>query len=432
MTDCSGSGSTLGKVAMRILVLTNFYPPHYVGGYELGCRDVVEGLRARGHEVRVLTSIYKVNKPSRKHEVYRWLQTDFANNGNRSGFFRLLRKELTNRWAFKYACRSFRPDVIYAWNITHISVSNLLMAQQMGLPVYYFVSDHWLSRWENDLWILKTRRNPRRLHRKILWRLFRSLLRASGLCPEDSLDLSNTQFVSRFLKQAALEAGKPAASSEVIHWGINVARFSTNGASRDPSKLLYVGQITTHKGVRTAVETLKLIRERYGCDKATLTVVGGPDYDGEIERLVRLLGLEGNVRFTGLISRERLPDIYKEHGTLIFPSVWDEPFSITLLEAMSSGLAVVGTTTGGSAELLADGVNALTFPKQDAEACARQVKRLIDDPQLFDRIRQNGVRAVQSGFRLDTMIDRIEDSLERVMAGVHGRGRSGEPEGLYL
>ena len=92
--------------------------------------------------------------------------------------------------------------------------------------------------------------------------------------------------------------------------------------------------------------------------------MGGPDYDKEIELLVRSLGLERSVRFTGLIPRERLPEIYKQHGTLIFPSVWDEPFSITLLEAMSSGLAVVGTTTGGSAELLADGVNALTFPRQ--------------------------------------------------------------------
>ncbi len=417
---------------MRILVLTNFYPPYYVGGYELGCRDVVEGLRARGHEVQVLTSTYKVNKPGSRHGVYRWLRSDFESNGNRSNFFKLLRKELTNKLAFKYACRSFRPDVIYAWNVTHISVSNLLTAQQMGLPVYYFVSDHWLSRWEDDLWILNTRRNPRRLHRKLAWRVLRSLLSASGLCPKGSLDLSHTQFVSRFLKQSALKAGKPAASSEVIHWGIDVDRFSTNEADRDPSKLLYVGQITEHKGVRTAVEALKLVRESYGCDKATLTVVGGPDYDGEIKRLVRSIGLEGSVRFTGLIPRERLPEIYREHGTLIFPSVWDEPFSITLLEAMSSGLAVVSTITGGSAELLADGVNSLTFPKQDAEACAMQVKRLIDDPQLFNRLRQNGRRAIQSSFRLDRMIDKIEDSLERVRTNIEGQRQSLEPEGMYL
>jgi hypothetical protein len=86
---------------MRILVLTNFYPPHYVGGYELGCRDVVEGLRARGHQVAVLTSTYKVYKPRGGQGVYRWLESDFTSDGNRTGFFRLLRKEITNRRAFR-------------------------------------------------------------------------------------------------------------------------------------------------------------------------------------------------------------------------------------------------------------------------------------------------------------------------------------------
>jgi len=41
---------------MKILVVTNLYPPQHIGGYELGCRDVVEKLCARGHNVRVLTS----------------------------------------------------------------------------------------------------------------------------------------------------------------------------------------------------------------------------------------------------------------------------------------------------------------------------------------------------------------------------------------
>jgi glycogen synthase len=54
---------------MRVLVLSNFYPPHFIGGYELGCRDVVEGLKARGHDVRVLTSTYK-SAGRRKAEAF--------------------------------------------------------------------------------------------------------------------------------------------------------------------------------------------------------------------------------------------------------------------------------------------------------------------------------------------------------------------------
>ena len=63
-------------MAMRILIVSNLYPPHHIGGYELGCRDVVEGLKARGHEVKVLTSTYGVGKRKCDGDVHRWLETD--------------------------------------------------------------------------------------------------------------------------------------------------------------------------------------------------------------------------------------------------------------------------------------------------------------------------------------------------------------------
>src|SRR5437868_9212139 len=45
---------------MKVLVLTNMYPPHHYGGYELSCRDVMDRFRARGHDVTVLTSTVRV------------------------------------------------------------------------------------------------------------------------------------------------------------------------------------------------------------------------------------------------------------------------------------------------------------------------------------------------------------------------------------
>ena len=56
---------------MRILVATNLYPPHYIGGYELRCRDIVEGLVKRGHDVYVLTSNYAVGRNVVEGNVYR-------------------------------------------------------------------------------------------------------------------------------------------------------------------------------------------------------------------------------------------------------------------------------------------------------------------------------------------------------------------------
>jgi glycogen synthase len=398
---------------MRVLVLSNFYPPFYIGGYELGCRDVVEGLRARGHDVRVLTSTYMVERRQQADGVYRFLECDSISNGHTPNLSHVFKKEIRNRQAFKQVCKDFKPDVLYVWNATHISISNIITAQEMKMPIRYFVSDHWLSKWETDSWYSIKDRRPGRFHRRLAWHALKPFLNAYGLMPKQSLNLDSVQFASHFLERAAREAGKQAADSVIIHWGIDVERFPFAESTPESMRLLYVGQVTRHKGVHTAVEAMKLISEQEKFKAATLTIVGGPDYEGRIARLVSSLGLNDRVRFTGMVARERLPELYREHDILVFPSVWDEPFSITVLEAMASGLAVVGTHTGGSPEILVDEVNALIFPKEDARECARLIVRLLEDPQLFESIRRAGRLTIEERFRLESMIDKIESSLLR-------------------
>ncbi len=409
---------------MRILVISNLYPPYYVGGYELGCRDVVEGLKARGHDVKVLTSTYKVGTAQQDGAVYRWLEADLEwvrPLKFHEYCFKLLKKEIINQRAFKRLCSVFKPNVVYMWNLTHVSLSLALMAQQAGFSVHYFVFDNWLSRWDSDPWYSLWNRQPRRVTSRLGKQSLRPILSVAGLVvPSNSLDLRHVQFASLYLKQFALQAGKPVGEAKVIHWGVDANQYSYDkSVPHNPKQLLYVGQIVRHKGVHTAIQALKVIVQQPGYESATLTIVGGtivPDYEAYVRGLVYSLGLESRVLFTGLIRRESLPPIYQEHDILIFPSVWDEPFGITLLEAMSSGLAVVGTDNGGSRDILEDEVNALVFPKEDTGACAMQVLRLMEDSELFERIRKHGRRMVEEKFRFESMMDKIERSLNEAIA----------------
>ena len=227
------------------------------------------------------------------------------------------------------------------------------------------------------------------------------------------------QFASHYLKQVALQGGKPVANAKVIHWGVNLDQFPYKTVAHNPKRLLYVGQIVPHKGVHTAIQAMRVLIKEYGCSSVKLTIVGGsllPDYMSDMRHLVYSYGLQNNVHFTGFVPRERLPQIYQEHDILLFPSVWDEPFAITLLEAMSCGLAVVGTATGGSSEILQHEVNALVFPKEDARTCASHILQLLNDLEFFERIRKNGRRTVEERFRFEDMMDRIESSLCEVVA----------------
>jgi heptosyltransferase-2 len=173
--------------------------------------------------------------------------------------------------------------------------------------------------------------------------------------------------------------------------------------------------------VHTAIKTFGLLAREYGYDSLSLTIVGNnsasPTYTSYLKSLVKTTGIEMKINFVDFVPREQLLHVYHDHDILIFPSVWDEPFGIVLLEAMSCGLAVVGTGTGGSSEILEGEVNAVVFPKENAEACAKQIKRLLDNPNIFEQIRQNGRRTVEKRFNFEQTIDEIEEVLFKSLNG---------------
>ena len=406
------------NMGLRICVVTNYYPPHFIGGYELGCRDIVEALKRRGHQVRVLTSTYKVDQPQTDGEVYRWLQIGqwWTPNLLRD-LAAVLRKETTNQKAFRRLCREFEPDLVYMWNPVGISLSIVSVAQQLGLPVCYFVSDHWLEEWQTDPGYRTWEKQKAGIRRPFLWKAVLRLLNVLNLAhPPAPPSLDCVQFVSECLKRDALKKGQDVANAQVIHWGVDAERFQMTEKPQQLKRLLFVGQVTRHKGVHTAVEALNLL-VKSGHETATLTIVGdsaAKDFQADLRRMISSYQLDKHVRFTGQVQREDTPRIYQEHDVLIFPSVWDEPFSITVLEAMASGLAVVGTATGGSGEILEDGVNALIFEKENAQQCADCVARLFSDQQLFEQVRRRGRCTIEQKHQLEQMVDTIEHSLESI------------------
>ncbi len=403
---------------MKILVISSLYPPHYVGGYELGCADVVERLRARGHEVRILTSTYGVDQPVCEGHVYRWLRSDMGWDFTEAGAgWRLFRKEVVNRRALREVVQSFAPDLVYVWSLRYISASLAVLARRLGLPVCFYTSDEWLGRWDHyDRWA-QTPRNGLRRGVKQALRFAADTI--GGRIDSDALQLRHVQCTSAYIRQALISTGKPVSDARVTHWGVDTNRYQFDTTKRSPAeRLLYVGQVVEHKGLHTAIEACRLLVQHYKHTNVTLTIVGGvvsSSYHTRVLAMVREYGLERHVTFAGLMPREQLPNVYQAHDILLFPSIWEEPFSITLLEALASGLAVVSTATGGTPELLYHNTNALLFSKEDAASCAAHVVQLHQDASCFERIRAAGRQTVEQGFRIEQMVDRIESHLRQVI-----------------
>lgn len=140
-------------------------------------------------------------------------------------------------------------------------------------------------------------------------------------------------------------------------------------AASNTLRLLYVGRLIPRKGVEL------LLRALGGFGDVTLSVAGdGP----ERERLARLAGEYGvSVDFLGHVAHAELPQLYRKHDAFILPSR-NEGMSNTVLEAMASGMPVIVTNVGGTAELV-DG-NGVVLAVDDEPALRAAVLELRDNP----------------------------------------------------
>jgi glycogen(starch) synthase len=412
---------------MNILVISNYYPPHYIGGYEIGCQEAVNGLRERGHKVMVLTSNHRIksqdNKISSEVNVCRQLKLSNSDKKSRLGLFiDLLLVEIWNHICLQWILCAQKPDIVYIWNMSGISISLIFILQRMKIKTAYFVFDTWISRWEQDRWQTFLNIPTLSIKGKLRDLLIHPFLWFTGSRPKRShLNLDgNVQFASHYLRDNAIKMLPEIKHPSIILWGLNIEAYPYKKENHLPHRILYVGQVIQHKGVHTAIKALDILVNKENLN-VRLTIAGAImdlSYGDFLGKLIISLGLEKNVTFTGFYNRGDLITVYQDHDILIFPSTWNEPFGITLLEGMASGLPVVSTANGGSREILHDGFNSLIFPTNDYQICARQIFTLINDFSLFQRIRKNARNYVENHHSLDATIDNINMVLTKLIARI--------------
>src|SRR6185312_8858780 len=88
----------------------------------------------------------------------------------------------------------------------------------------------------------------------------------------------------------------------------------------------------------------------------------------------------------GLLAHSRLLELYREADIFVFPSLWDEPFGMPIVEAMACARPVVATRGGGIHELVSHGHTGLLVPKGDVAALATALLRLLDDADARARL----------------------------------------------
>jgi glycosyltransferase involved in cell wall biosynthesis len=406
---------------VRILLLSNFFPPLHLGGYEGHAAEVAATLCERGHCVDVLTSNLRARAAPADPSVRRLLhlEVDLRPGLGTLGFFAgRQRRAAANAACLRDTIAATRPDVLLVFGMWNLPRTMLAQAEgRQRPPLVYYVSDYWPSLPDGYAlhWQAPARRRWTRLPKRVVADLIRRWQRPP-LPP--ALAFAHALCVSQALRARLIEAGLPFTAARVVHNGIDLRGFPfrppRGRADRRPIALGYLGRTAPEKGIDTLLAAMAELQRRGR--SATLALAGRADRHAAaaLRRQIHRLHLSDRVTLRGGVPREQVPALLAELDVLVVPSVWPEPLARVIQEAMATGAVVVATAVGGTVEIVEDGINGLLFAPGDAAALADRIERLSSEPALGASLSAAGRRTVEARFDLRKSVDAIEEVLQRV------------------
>ncbi|MBI4652268.1 phosphoribosylformylglycinamidine synthase subunit PurQ [Candidatus Desantisbacteria bacterium] len=195
----------------------------------------------------------------------------------------------------------------------------------------------------------------------------------------------------------------PEEKMDVIYYGIkeNInkkVKRNINDLMASP-KLLFVGANYQRKGLPLLLKALALVIKKF--PNTTLNVIGeNSEKTGMIE-MAKQLGVHSCVNFLGFVPNDKTLEYFSMSDIFIMPSLI-EAFGIVFLEAMSSGVPVIGSNTGGISEVIKNGENGFLVDPADHEDLAEKIIQLITNPDLREKFIQGGYGCVKN-FSIENM-----------------------------
>ncbi len=412
---------------MRVLVISNLYPPVVRGGYEVECSGVVERLREH-HEVLVLTGDHERERMEAQDGVWRelpWLADTWHG---------AVRAPAAAQRAVKVARRAleWQPDLVYAWNNSGVSQSALRVLADNGAPIAFRVCSHGIGEiFVADQFmreLLPRRRRPSRA----AWSAgCRALNRLPSLRLEPKAPLRVAiSWNSEFIRHAV---SLPSFVEPVLERiGHSVPRYGDLYAAvtRDPApepEIVFLGRVTPFKGLSVAIEALALLRSDHDLS-ARLVVIGpeDPDHGAEMRGLAERLGVAEAVSWQGQLTAEQAAAALARAHAMIVPSLWLEPFPLVTIEGALARVPLVAADIGGIGEGMREEEHALLFAPGDAAAAATALTRTLRErDQTQARVGRAHERAQE--FRLGPYLDDQErfvlDAAAALRASAGGTGQ---------
>jgi glycosyltransferase involved in cell wall biosynthesis len=187
--------------------------------------------------------------------------------------------------------------------------------------------------------------------------------------------------------------------------------FRTAFALPEERLVLFVGRLVYEKGAHVLINSIPRILEKVN---AKFVIVGSGYMKEQLSTIVRSMGLEHKVLFTGFMDEEPLLKLQCCADVSVVPSLF-EPFGIVALEAMAAKSPVVVSDTGGLGEIVEHDVTGAKVYPNNTESLAWAVTKVLLDENYRDSLKENAYRRIKEKYDWDKIAQQTERIYESVL-----------------
>lgn len=205
----------------------------------------------------------------------------------------------------------------------------------------------------------------------------------------------------------------PDLNIEVFYNGVDETLFfPAPHAAQNPFQIIGVSRMIKLKGFQYLIEAMS----RLPAGDYHLTLVGKGSYEDDLRAQVAQLGISDRVTFVGYMNHQQMSVLMRKMDLFVLPSYGDS-YASTFLEAMASGVPVVGAATGGAMELIEHGKNGWLVSPKDVTAIVEAIQTLKGDDQLRRCLRDNALSSIRLEHSWEAYAHRHMQLFERIQAG---------------
>lgn len=402
---------------MRIVFLTQEYPPFMQGGTASHAYELASELVRLGHKVHVFSHSTERGAIQSGGVTVDFISTTASPSASSAWTSQTVQD--LNDIAASQVIKAFQgqmpPDVIHSHSFfAHPAAKQVSRA--FGIPLITTIHV-----------LLSSLRNSASMA------IDRWLLDAEAAA---CLESNHLIAVSRSIEQEVQgEYNINSESITTIYNGMDVSRFVTPqtvgshhppniwGAANGRRTVVFGGRIDPQKGLPGLLQSAACVRKTFPNLRYVIAGEDSTPYGCYIKRLAFEVEQLDNIEFVGFLPRNELPELYRLADLAVVPSVY-EPFGYAALEAMALGVPVIASATGGLSEIIEHGKSGLLVPltrtaeglSPDVDALTNAQLDLLTQDDMRRRLGEAGRRRVIEAFSSERMAHETDLLYKKVLA----------------